>query len=97
VIPDTVVFPKEFPSPDNRQPEMRDLDDLHFAEILYQTLIGTGDLSSEKIRKHIWFHDLSIYESDTGLEVEKQIYNCFDESILLRTQDIDYSRISNVE
>ena len=76
---------------------MRNLDDLHFAEILYQTLIDEDDLLSDTVKKHVWYHDLHIEESKDGYQVKKRIYNAYDSSLQLRTRTIAYSRISNVE
>lgn len=96
VIPDIVVFPEEFPTPSNTHPSMRNLDTLHFAEALYQTLIGQGDLYSATVQKHIWFHELYLEDSGDGYQVKKNIYNAYNNDIQLRTRNIDYSRISNV-
>jgi hypothetical protein len=92
VIPDIIVFPERFPSPKNPNPEMRDVEDLRFAEILYETLIGEDSLYSEDIKKHIWFHEMTLSEG----RIEKDIYNAFDSEIRLRTRSIDYTRISDV-
>lgn len=96
VIPDIVVFPEQFPSPANTHPPMRDLDDLDFAEALYLTLIGQNNLHSTTVQKHVWFHDLYLEDTGDGYQVEKNIYNAYDDDIQLRTQSIDYSRISSV-
>ncbi|MFC6755869.1 hypothetical protein ACFQER_03045 [Halomicroarcula sp. GCM10025894] len=96
VIPDIVVFPQSFPTPTNPNPPMRDLDELRFAEVLYETLIGEDDLTSEVVQKHIWFHDLEIVGGADGHRVKKSIYNAYDNSIRLSTRSIDYSRISDV-
>jgi hypothetical protein len=95
VIPDLVVFPERFPTPDAPRPAMRDMAGFDFAEVLYETLTGDG-IGSEQNLKHIWFHDLFLDPDDGGYTVEKRIYNAFDESIALTTQSIDYSRISDV-
>lgn len=95
VIPDVVVFPTEYPSPHNPDPEMPTLDDLHFAEVLFEVTTGTGDLEDEQCLKHIWWHEMH-YDSRDGGKIDKNIYNAFDDSIELRTQAIDYSRISDV-
>lgn len=95
VVPDVVVFPVEYPSPNNPSPVMPDLDDLHFAEILFEVLTGNGDLHDEQNKKHIWWHELH-YQDQEGGTIEKDIYNAYDESITLRTQSIEYSRISDV-
>jgi len=96
VIPDVVVFPEHFPTPSETHPSMRNLDDLHFAEALYRTLIGRSDLYSATVQKHIWFHDLHLEDTGDSYRVEKNIYNAYDDDIQLRTRSIDYSRISNV-
>lgn len=97
VIPDLVVFPTEFPTPSHPNPEMPDLDDLHFAEILFEVLTGNGDLEDDEVKKHIWWHDLQYQEDDSGAKIDKEIHNAYDESITLQTQSIEYSRISDVE
>lgn len=97
VIPDTVVFPEYFPTPDEPEPPMQNLDKLHFAEVLYDTVIGEDDLYSDHVQKHLWFHDLYLEEKPGGHTVRKRIYNAYDNSIELRTQSIDYERISEVE
>lgn len=96
VIPDIVVFPEYFPTPNDPHPPMRNLDDLHFAEALYQALINQSDLYSEKVQKHIWFHDLHLEDTDDGSRIQKNIYNAYNNEIKLQTRSIDYSRISNV-
>lgn len=96
VIPDVVVFPEQFPDPNKTHPSMRDLDNLHFAGALYQTLIGQGDLFSATVQKHLWFHEMYLEETGDGYRVKKKIYNAYDNDIQLPTQSIDYSRISNV-
>lgn len=96
VIPDLVVFPERFPTPDAPEPSMRNVSDFHFGEVLYDTLTGDDDLTRERNRKHIWFHDLSLRPTEDGYVVEKYIYNAYDEDITLTTQSIDYSRISEV-
>lgn len=96
VIPDIVVFPEYFPTPANPTPPLRDLDDLHFAEILYETLIGETDLNSDVVQKHIWFHEMQIVEESGDHSVMKNIYNAYDSDITLQTQRIDYERISDV-
>ncbi|WP_049923126.1 hypothetical protein [Halopiger djelfimassiliensis] len=95
VIPDVVVFPNEYPSPDNPDPEMPALDDLHFAEVLFEVTTGIGDLNDEQCLKHIWWHEMH-YDSRDGGKIDKNIYNAYDDGIELRTQAIDYSRISDV-
>lgn len=97
VIPDVVVFPSEFPSPSNPDPEMPTIDNLHFAEILFEVLTGIGDLHEEEIKKHIWWHDLQYRDGDGSGKIDKEIYNAFDESIELQTLSIEFSRISDVE
>ena len=96
VIPDIVVFPESFPTPSNTNPQMRELDELRFAEILYETLIGEGDLYSETVQKHIWFHSMEMVDTGGGYRIDKDIYNAYDNDIGLRTRSIDYSRISDV-
>lgn len=96
VIPDVVVFPERFPDPANPSPALPPLDDLRFAEILFEATIGTGDLEDEQCLKHIWWHELR-YEDREGARVEKDIYNAYDSSIRLGTRAIDFSRISDVE
>jgi hypothetical protein len=96
VIPDVVVFPNEFPSPSNPTPDMPELDDLHFAEVLFDVLTGHGDLHEEEVRKHIWWHNLQYRDRDSGI-IQKEIHNEYDSSITLTTQSIKYSRISNVQ
>ena len=95
VIPDLIVFPEQFPSPENPDPEMPSLDDLHFGELLYDVLIDNDDLHDEQVRKHIWWHELH-YRPEDGGTVDKKIYNAFDESIELTTHSIDFERISEV-
>ncbi|WP_367175647.1 hypothetical protein [Haloarcula rubripromontorii] len=95
VIPDVVVFPMEYPSPENPSPEMPSLGDLGFIEILFEVTAGIENASSEAGKKHIWWHEME-YTDDDGGKIHKQIYNAADESIRLRTQPIDYSRISDV-
>ena len=75
---------------------MPSLDDLDFIEILFKVTAGIEDASSEAGKKHIWWHKME-YTDDDGGKIHKQIYNAADESIRLRTQPIDYSRISDVE
>lgn len=94
VIPDVVVFPEQFPTPSEPDPPMRDPDDLHFLEVLYETLIGEADLSADEVQKHLWLHELRL-EEGSG-DVHKEIYNAYDEDIGLRTRSIDYERISDV-
>jgi hypothetical protein len=94
VIPDIVVFPTEYPSPGNPSPEIPSLDDLNFINILLKITAGLEDASSEAGKKHIWWHEMEY--TDDGGKIHKQIYNAADESIRLRTQPIDYSRISDV-
>lgn len=96
VIPDVVVFPNEFPSPSNPTPDMPELDDLHFAEVLFDVLTGYGDLHEDEVRKHIWWHNLQYRDRDGGI-IDKQIHNEYDNSITLTTQSIQYSRISDVQ
>lgn len=95
VVPDLVVFPVAYPTPDDPSPEMPTLEDLHFAELLFDVTTGVGDLESEQCSKHIWWHELH-YDDRDGGTIDKEIYNAFDEDIRLQTQPIDYSRISDV-
>jgi len=96
VIPDVIVFPEYFPTPTEPDPPLQNLDDLHFLEVLYDTLIGEDDLYSETVQKHLWFHELRLQEKSGGHVVQKHIYNAYDSSITLSTQSIDYERISEV-
>lgn len=95
VIPDVVVFPTEYPSPGNPDPAMPGLDDLHFAEVLFDVTTDIGDLEDEQCLKHIWWHEMQ-YDDRDGGKIDKRIYNAFDDSIELQTQAIDYTRISDV-
>jgi len=95
VIPDVVVFPNQYPSPNNPSPAMPEIEDLRFAEILYDVTIKNGDLNSPQCRKHIWWHEMN-YNDQSGGIIEKYIYNAYNDSIVLRTQAIDYSRISDI-
>ncbi|WP_244510195.1 hypothetical protein [Natronobacterium texcoconense] len=95
VIPDVVVFPNEYPSSDNPDPELPSLDEIHFAEILFKITTDVGDLQDEQCLKHIWWHEMQYDERDGG-KIDKNIYNAYDNSITLQTQAIDYSRISEV-
>lgn len=97
VIPDVVVFPTEFPTSNNPDPDMPDLDDLHFAEILFDVLTDNGDLHDAEVKKHIWWHDLQYRDDSNGSKIDKEIHNAYDESITLTTRSIEYSRISDVE
>lgn len=87
------MFPTEYPSPENASPEIPSLDDLDFIDILLEVTAGIEDASSEAGKKHIWWHEME-YTDDA--KIRKQIYNAAGESIRLRTQPIDYSRISDV-
>jgi hypothetical protein len=93
IVPDIVVFPLEYPSPDNPSPKMPVLDELHFAEILFEVTTGNGDLRDEQCLKHIWWHEM-YYEDRGGGKIDKNIYNAYDNDIELKTQTIDYERIS---
>jgi len=95
VIPDVVVFPTEYPSPENPTPAMPSLDELHFAELLFDVTTGNDDITTEQCLKHVWWHEMS-YEDRNGGKIEKEIYNAYDTSIRLQTQTIDFSRISDV-
>lgn len=94
VIPDVIVFPEEFPTPTNPNPSLPDIDDLEFAQIIFQTLTGNGDLHSDEIQKHIWWHELDYRPSEE--KIDKRIYNAYDNSITLTTQSIEFERISDV-
>jgi len=94
VIPDVIVFPEQFPSPDNPSPEMPSVDDLHFPQLLYSILIDNDDIHDDEIQKHIWWHELHYREKDE--KVIKNIYNSYDGSISLNTRPIDFERISDV-
>ncbi|WP_418282168.1 hypothetical protein [Halorubrum sp. DTA98] len=95
VIPDVVVFPNEFPSPSNPSPDLPELDDLYFAEVLFDVLTKYGDLNDDEVRKHIWWHNLQYRDRDGGM-IEKEIYNEYNNSITLTTHSIQFSRISDV-
>lgn len=95
VIPDVVVFPNEYPSPSNPSPQMPTLDDLDFAELVFEVTAGIADLDDERCLKHIWWHEMH-YDSRDGGKIDKNISNAYDDDIQLRTQAIDYSRISDV-
>jgi hypothetical protein len=95
VIPDVVVFPKEYPSPNNPDPEMPVFDDLRFPEVLFEITTGNSDLNDEQCLKHIWWHEMYYEERDGGM-IGKNIYNAYDEGITLQTQAIDLSRISDI-
>lgn len=95
VIPDVVVFPLEYPSPANPAPEMPSLDNLDFLDILFEVTAGIEDASSELAKKHIWWHEMEYGDEDGG-KIHKRIYNAADESIHLRTQSIEYDRISDI-
>ncbi len=95
VIPDVVVFPNEYPSPDNPDPELPVLNDLNFAEVLFEVTTGVGDLTNQQCLKHIWWHDM-YYDDRNGGKIHKTIYNAYDENIELGTRPVDYSRISDV-
>ena len=92
VIPDVVVFPEQFPTRSSPDPQLPEFNDLHFAEVLFDVLTGTGDLKEDTIKKHIWWHDLT-YTDGT---IDKEIWNAYDDSITLTTRSIEYSRISDV-
>lgn len=96
VIPDVVVFPEYFPTPENPDPPLRNPKDLHFIEVLYDTLAGEGKMDKPEIRRHIWQHDLRIRPDSDGYLVKKSIWNWHNPSIKLKTQSIDYQRISQV-
>jgi hypothetical protein len=96
VIPDVVVFPTEYPSPSNPEPSTPSLDDMDFIEVLFEVTTGVGDLRHEQCLKHIWWHEMYYHDRDGG-KIDKEIYNAYDSDIKLRTQGIDYSRISDVD
>lgn len=95
VIPDVVVFPTSYPSPQTPNPDMPSLDELLFVQILFEVTAGIENLDAESARKHIWWHEMEYDDSDGG-KIHKSIYNEFDNSIQLGTRPIDYSRISDV-
>jgi hypothetical protein len=95
VVPDVIVFPTEYPCPENPNPDMPSLEDLHFAEILFDVTTDTGDINDEECLKHVWWHEMS-YEDRDGGKISKEIYNAYNEGIRLQTQAIDFSRISEV-
>lgn len=97
VIPDVVVFPSEFPSPEVPDPEIPSLDELRFVEILFEVLVGKGDLGDPELQKHVWLHEMNLFEVDGKLQIQKNIYNLWNPDIVLPTQPIDYNRISEVE
>lgn len=92
IIPDVVVFPEQFPSPDDPDPDLPTLDNLRFAELLFGVLTGIDDLDDDTVKKHIWWHNLTYSDG----RIDKEIRNAWDETISLPTQSIDYSRISDV-
>lgn len=95
VIPDVVVFPTEYPSPESPDPSMPELTELEFVEILFKITTGVDGIESDRCRKHIWWHEMQ-YSSQDGGKIKKNIYNEYDNSIALQTRPIDYSRISDV-
>lgn len=97
VIPDIVVLPEELPTPDNPNPDMKDPTEMEFPRILYDITIGNGDLESEEIQKHIWFHELWMDDPSSGI-IQKKIYNSyFGEEVSLSTRSIQFDRISDVD
>jgi hypothetical protein len=92
IIPDVVVFPEQFPTPSDPDPQLPALDNLHFAEVLFDVLNGTGNLQEDIINKHIWWHDLTY----TDGAIDKEIWNEYNNNITLTTHSIEYSRISDV-
>jgi hypothetical protein len=92
IIPDVVVFPEEFPSPNSPNPDLPNLEDIHFAEVLFDVLTGIKNLSNETVKKHIWWHDLTYNDG----RIEKDIWNAWNEDLTLTTHSIEYSRISDV-
>lgn len=95
VIPDLIIFPEAYPSPNNPSPEMPDLDDIHFAETLFEVTAGVEDIDDSQCQKHIWWHEME-YDPRDGGTIDKNIYNAYEPNIQLRTKSIDYSRISDV-
>ena len=95
IIPDVVIFPNEYPSPSNPDPEMPELGDLQFIEVLFEVTIDIHDLTDDQCLKHIWWHEMH-YDGRNGGKIDKNIYNAYDDSIELQTHAIDYSRISDV-
>jgi len=95
IIPDVIVFPTEYPSPENPKPDTPSLEDMDFVEALFDVTTGVGDLENEQCLKHIWWHGMYYSDQDGG-KIHKDIYNAFDTNIKLRTHGIDYSRISDV-
>jgi hypothetical protein len=95
VIPDVIVFPEEFPMPDNPKPAMPNIDDLEFARIIFKTLTGNSNLRSAELQKHIWWHELE-YRQEEG-KIDKNIYNSYDNKITLTTHSIEFERISDIE
>jgi hypothetical protein len=86
---------EEDASPKTPDPDMPSLEELRFPEILFEVTTGAGDLEAEQCRKHIWWYEMQFDDRDGG-QIDKRIYNAYDERISLRTQSIDYSRISEV-
>ncbi len=97
VIPDVVVFPTEFPSPENPNPEFPELVDIDLLEIIFEVLTGDGDVNAEQNQKHIWWHDLDYVDQNGEGIVKKEIYNAYDNSIKLGTHSIKFERISDVQ
>lgn len=95
VIPDVIVFPEQFPTPDNPKPAMPNVDDIEFARIIFKTLTGNGDLYSDELQKHIWWHELEYRPGEE--KIDKKIYNSYDNSITLMTHSIEFERISDVQ
>lgn len=94
VIPDVIVFPTQYPSPDHPSPEMPSIDALDFLQLLFAVLIDNDNLRDDEVKKHIWWHELHYLED--GEKVENKIHNAYDESITLGTRAIDFERISDV-
>lgn len=97
VIPDVVVFPQHFPTPQNPNPDQRSLDDFDFLSILFEVLTGDGDVFSEQNQKHIWWHNLEYTTEDGEGVIKKNIYNAHNNDIQLSTHTIKFDRISDVQ
>lgn len=95
VIPDVIVFPETFPSPEEPRPSVPGVTDLDFPELLFEVTTGANSLDETHCLQHIWYHEMEYDERDSG-EIHKHVYNAFDEEIQLETRPIDYSRISDV-
>ena len=74
---------------------MPSLDELHFAEILFDITTGNSDVHNKECLKHLWWHEMT-YEDRDGGKIGKHICNAYDKNIRLQTQAIDFSRISDI-